>query len=66
MRKCFLYCRIRSDAQSTGDGPGRQEAKGLAYDQNMGLSLGLDCNNTEMILDSMKSAFEGHHQRDSG
>jgi hypothetical protein len=65
MRKCFLYCRIRSDAQSTGDGLGRQEAKWLNV-QNMGHSLGLDCNNTEMILDSMKSAFEGHHQRDSG
>lgn len=61
MRKCLLYCRIRSGAQSTGDGLGRQEAKGLAYDQNMGHSLGLDCNNTEMIVDSGKSAFKGHH-----
>lgn len=66
MRKCFLYCRISSDSQSTGDGLDRQEARLVAYVQNMGHSLGLDCNNTEMIVDSMKSAFKGQHQRDPG
>ncbi|WP_342606371.1 recombinase family protein [Pantoea agglomerans] len=65
MRKCFLYCRISSDAQSTGDGLDRQEARLLTYVQNMGHSLGLDCNNTEMIVDSGKSAFKGHHLHDT-
>jgi len=65
MRKCFLYCRISSDSQSTGDGLDRQEARLVAYVQNMGHSLGLDCNNTEMIVDSGKSAFKGHHLHDT-
>jgi DNA invertase Pin-like site-specific DNA recombinase len=65
MRKCFLYCRISSDSQSTGDGLDRQEARLLTYVQNMGHSLGLDCNNTEMIVDSGKSAFKGHHLHDT-
>lgn len=51
MRKCFLYCRISSDSQGTGDGLDRQEARLLTYVQNIGHTLGLDCNNTDMIVD---------------
>lgn len=67
MRKCFLYCRISSELQASGDGLDRQEARLNAYIQNKGVSLGLDCNNYELIVDSGKSAFKGHHlERDSG
>jgi len=38
----------------------------MVYLHNVGHSLVLDCNNTEMIVDSMKSAFKGQHQRDPG
>ena len=67
MRKCFLYCRISSELQASGDGLDRQEARLNAYIQNKGVSLGLDCNNYELIVDSGKSAFKGHHlASDSG
>lgn len=52
MCKCFSYCPINSDFQSTGDGLERLGAILPGWLQNIGHSLALDCNNTRSSVDS--------------
>lgn len=65
MRKCYLYLRISTEKQASGDGLDRQEAMLLDYVKDNAVKLGLDPDNYEFIVDRGKSAFKGQHMENT-
>ncbi|HDL8482490.1 TPA: recombinase family protein, partial [Yersinia enterocolitica] len=64
MKKCYLYVRVSSEQQLSGDGLDRQESMLTRYFDDNASCYDFDPN-YELIVDRGVSAFKGHHQRES-
>ncbi|EME2524850.1 recombinase family protein [Yersinia enterocolitica] len=64
MKKCYLYVRVSSEQQLSGDGLDRQESMLIRYFDDNASCYDFDPN-YELIVDRGVSAFKGHHQRES-
>ncbi|EPH2850606.1 recombinase family protein, partial [Serratia marcescens] len=65
MRKCFLYSRVSSDVQISGDGLGRQEDKLKQYLLQNALRLNLSVDDCEILVDSGVSGWKGSNMGDT-
>jgi DNA invertase Pin-like site-specific DNA recombinase len=65
MRKCYLYLRISTVQQASGDGLDHQKAMLLGYVKDNAVKPGLDPDNYEFIVDREKSAFKGQHMENT-
>ncbi|MBB1583214.1 recombinase family protein [Serratia sp. OS31] len=65
MRKCFLYSRVSSDAQISGDGLVRQEDKLKQYLLQNAERLNLSTIDYEILVDSGISGWKGSNMGDT-